>query len=118
MLTFGSWNTICTKLQAQKDARKRGDNHCVASEGQAQFNKPWLVNMYMFIGESSLLIIYGIQKRQRREARALASAANPSAERPPMFYVFAIPAFCDVFGTGLAAMGQTRIDSSVWQMLR
>jgi len=45
-------------------------------------------------------------------------ASEPVVEVSVPFYMFAVPAFCDVFGTGLAAVGQTYLDSAIWQMLR
>lgn len=39
-------------------------------------------------------------------------------QRKTPFYIFAIPAFCDVFGTGLASVGMMYLDSAIWQMLR
>jgi len=133
MLLLGSYNTLSTKLQFQTCAPTTdpaafgGLQGCPA--GQAKYNKPWLNNMYMFIGEASLMIAYLATNGQRR-ARALqlaesgCGALHPEqgllehAPRKTPFYTFAIPAFCDVFGTGLATVGMQYMDSAVWQMLR
>uniref|UniRef100_A0A7S1RJW0 EamA domain-containing protein n=1 Tax=Alexandrium catenella TaxID=2925 RepID=A0A7S1RJW0_ALECA len=135
MLLLGSYNTLCTKLQFQTCAPStdpaalgaRGHQGCPV--GQQKYNKPWLNNMYMFIGEASLMLAYLATNGQRR-ARALERAESESnalrpeqglleaAPRATPFYIFAVPAFCDVFGTGLATVGMQYMDSAVWQMLR
>lgn len=124
MLIFGSYNTINTKLQYQTCADTLDKIGAAADatcpDGQKKFNKPWHVNLYMFLGEGTLLLAYGIQRRARRLAALTARepmvGRDEGAKLP--FYVFAVPAFCDVFGTGLAAMGQMYLDSAIWQMLR
>jgi len=128
MLFFGSYNTINNKLQYQmcaptlypEAAKADPNNRC--GPGEKTFDKPWLVNMYMFIGEACLIIVYRLTRK--KVSRASGSAAVPLdgagavAETRVPFYMFAIPAFCDVFGTGLAAVGQMHLDAAIWQMLR
>jgi len=128
MLFFGSFNTINNKLQFQmcaptlypEAAKADPNNRCGA--GEKTFDKPWMLSMYMFIGESFLLLVYRLTRK--KVSRASGSAAEPLdgvgavAETSVPFYMFAIPAFCDVFGTGLAAVGQTYLDAAIWQMLR
>ncbi|CAK0839536.1 unnamed protein product [Prorocentrum cordatum] len=128
MLFFGSYNTINTKLQYQmcvptlypEAARSDPNNRC--GPGEKTFDKPWLVNMYMFLGEATLLFVYGMKRRKISVASGQAALssheADAVAETRVPFYMFAIPAACDVFGTGLAAVGQTYLDSAIWQMLR
>jgi len=85
------------------------------------FRKPWTQNILMFIAESTLLIPYMIQKQTRRRhynaREVLVPAGGEAAPKIP-FHVFAIPAFCDVFGTGLGSMSMLFLDSAIWQMLR
>lgn len=128
MLFFGSFNTINTKLQYQmcaptlypEAANADPNNRC--GPGEKTFDKPWLVNMYMFIGEACLLLVYRMTRKKAPPGSGSAAVpldrAGAVAETRVPFYMFAIPAFCDVFGTGLAAVGQTYLDSAIWQMLR
>eukprot|EP00928_Gymnodinium_smaydae_P036779 TRINITY_DN25663_c0_g4_i1.p1 TRINITY_DN25663_c0_g4~~TRINITY_DN25663_c0_g4_i1.p1 ORF type:complete len:444 (-),score=94.16 TRINITY_DN25663_c0_g4_i1:85-1416(-) len=134
MMFFGSFNTINTKLQFQTCAPSANDSDGQCRAGWHLFNKPWTQTYAMFVGEATVLLVYGFQKRQRkrRRARMLAAAAgspaaleaaasngSPSAgARAPSNWIFAIPASCDVFGTGLAAVGLQWVDSAIWQMLR
>jgi drug/metabolite transporter (DMT)-like permease len=133
MLIFGSYNTMNIKFQFQtcvpttdpKKSHSINDDHCPA--GQVKFNKPWQTNMYMFIGEASLIVVYGITRRARLARSSGETSLSPysveqglvaaPAEKLPL-YTFAIPAFCDVFGTGLASVGMQYMDSAIWQMLR
>eukprot|EP00927_Polykrikos_kofoidii_P070794 TRINITY_DN67178_c0_g1_i1.p1 TRINITY_DN67178_c0_g1~~TRINITY_DN67178_c0_g1_i1.p1 ORF type:complete len:446 (-),score=61.50 TRINITY_DN67178_c0_g1_i1:366-1703(-) len=132
MLAFGSWNTINTKLQFDtcvptivdiSNTTKTERQGC--PPGQIMFNKPWIQNMGMFIGEAALMIVYILGNSQRRTRRArreqdavAMNAPVDGAQQPTPLYVFAIPAFCDVFGTGLAAVSMQYLDSAIWQMLR
>merc|ERR1712226_278570 len=75
----------------------------------------------MFVAEASLLIPYGLQKHARRRAHTAREGLVPPAAEATQkipFYVFAVPAFCDVFGTGLGSVSMLFLDSAIWQMLR
>lgn len=120
MLVFGSWNTLNLKWQDSVCAPSgSSDGKCGA--GQRKFNKPWLQNMLMFMGEASLIAVYGATQRGRRQrAQAEAPRLLPDGSSPKKtpFYIYSIPAFCDVFGTGLGAVAMQYTPSALWQMLR
>jgi len=137
MLMLGSYNTLNMKLQFQTCAPSsdasalREDGHAGCPVGQTKYNKPWLNTMFMFIGEASLLLAYGVSSRHTvrvvqpdvSSERHLPLAVElglpaDAAPRTVPLYMFAIPALCDVFGTGLATVGMQYMDSAIWQMLR
>eukprot|EP00931_Biecheleriopsis_adriatica_P030883 TRINITY_DN18149_c0_g1_i2.p1 TRINITY_DN18149_c0_g1~~TRINITY_DN18149_c0_g1_i2.p1 ORF type:complete len:437 (+),score=73.64 TRINITY_DN18149_c0_g1_i2:66-1376(+) len=138
MLLIGSYNTMNTKFQLQSCVPTymaiSTANADGCPEGSVKFNKPWLMNICMFIGEASLLVVYNSTRRTRairelersQAAHEAARACGPAAEQSFLrqqgaklpLYVFAIPSFCDVFGTGLAMVGMQYMDSAIWQMLR
>eukprot|EP00401_Gymnodinium_catenatum_P039886 CAMPEP_0117566312 /NCGR_PEP_ID=MMETSP0784-20121206/57028_1 /TAXON_ID=39447 /ORGANISM="" /LENGTH=431 /DNA_ID=CAMNT_0005364151 /DNA_START=70 /DNA_END=1365 /DNA_ORIENTATION=- len=135
MLTFGSYNTVNTKLQDQTCAPTLDTismvDHPDCPAGKKLFAKPWLQNVLMFVGEASMLVVYGATKKRKHTASATAAAGGgvtpdggngllepTAAGTKTPFYIFAIPAFCDVFGTGLASVAMLLLDSAIWQMLR
>lgn len=120
MLFFGSYNTINTKLEDQTCAPSLGGSPGTCPVGQKLWAKPWLQNILMFFGEASLLVVYAItRKRPVVSPTDPAGGSSPAGARPQTpFYIFAIPAFCDVFGTGLAAVSMLYLDATIWQMLR
>jgi len=132
MLVVGSYNTMNTKFQFQSCVpvahATSGEGGC--PEGHVKFNKPWLSNLFMFMGESTLLIVYNATRRARAARQLQAAQASRASDgatteliasqrtaKLPL-YIFAVPAFCDVFGTGLAMVGMQYMDSAIWQMLR
>mmetsp|Transcript_83655 Transcript_83655/g.174978 ORF Transcript_83655/g.174978 Transcript_83655/m.174978 type:complete len:414 (-) Transcript_83655:322-1563(-) len=131
MLVLGSWNTLNTKFQFQTCvpiAVQYQDIEKCPGGGAKKFDKPWLDNMFMFIGEASLIIVYGLSRRRNRRAEARTLQVDPAQVEQGLLpadqgrklplYIFGIPAFCDVFGTGLATVGMQYMDSAIWQMLR
>jgi len=132
MLFLGSHNTVSTKLQLQTcapsfDPVAQTDKRGSCPLGQMQYQSAWLNNMYMFIGESTLILAYGIlRRRSARAVQCSAGAGQASMDQgllaapanKPSLFVFAIPAFCDVLGTGLATVGMLYMDPAIWQMLR
>lgn len=114
-LLTGSINTLTKKWQFQtcgpsEHAVADASNPC--PEGEKQFHKPWTQNIQMFIGESLLLTIFMARRPARRRAREAGTQ-----ERVP-FYIFAVPAACDILGTGVGGVGMLYISASVWQMMR
>jgi drug/metabolite transporter (DMT)-like permease len=124
MLVLGSWNTLNIKMQ-QVSCAPTLDKHPTdtfqgaCKPGEKLFRKPWTQNILMFIAEASLLIPYFIQRNHRRRS-ARDALVQPAAEPRPKvpFYTFAVPACCDVFGTGLGSVSMLFLDSAIWQMLR
>jgi len=115
MLTLGSYNTIDSKLMFQTE--------CPTMQGGFRnFNKPWLTNLMMFGGEASLLVPTFSRKMRKRSHRSLRSTdlneglVMPSRKVSP--YMFAVPACCDILGSGIAAVAMMLIDAAVWQMMR
>lgn len=126
MLLFGSWNTLNTKFQYQTcaptlDESAAADKKNKCPDGQRYFGKSWMQNTMMFMGEASLMLVYGATQRERRlrvQAEAPRLLEDGSIAKKTPFYIYAVPAFCDVFGTGLAAVAMKYIPSALWQMLR
>eukprot|EP00930_Biecheleria_cincta_P068829 TRINITY_DN56656_c0_g1_i1.p1 TRINITY_DN56656_c0_g1~~TRINITY_DN56656_c0_g1_i1.p1 ORF type:complete len:491 (-),score=70.24 TRINITY_DN56656_c0_g1_i1:26-1402(-) len=141
MLVFGSSNTLIQKFAYQTCAPTLPGSATPTTtigpdapcrEGEILYNHPWLMNSFMFLGEASLLVAYNLPSSRARRALRLQqsgsgvdatarmplSGASGTAGRKPPLYLYAIPAFCDVFGTGLASAGMLYIDSAIWQMLR
>lgn len=130
MLFFGSYNTINTKIQDQTcaptlelSAVDHPMNNCPS--GQKLWAKPWLQNLLMFVGEASMLAIYGAKRLRVQLAGSPAAVGRDGANglladapKKTPFYIFAVPAFCDVFGTGLGSVSLLFLDSAIWQMLR
>mmetsp|Transcript_133633 Transcript_133633/g.249967 ORF Transcript_133633/g.249967 Transcript_133633/m.249967 type:complete len:394 (+) Transcript_133633:71-1252(+) len=115
-LLTGSINTVTKKWQFQTCGPTNSETDSPSSgicpEGEKQFHKPWTQNIQMFMGESLLLTVF----LARRPARHRARAAGTQAKVP--FYIFAVPAACDILGTGVGGVGMLYISASVWQMMR
>lgn len=115
MLMVGSFNTINTKFQFQTVCPT-----LPVGSGTHLFNKPWLANLCMFGGETLLLIplaIRSMAKRRRKAKKGVLTEPLIESEKVPA-YIFAIPAFCDVFATGVSSVAMMYIDAAVWQMMR
>jgi len=122
-LITGSINTMTKKWQYQSCGpteysftQKQGEG---CPPGQKLFAKPWTQNIQMFIGESLVFWVFIARKSGRaKEAREiqLASGGEPAAPAP--FYIFLLPACCDILGTGVGGVGMLFISASVWQMMR
>eukprot|EP00928_Gymnodinium_smaydae_P045635 TRINITY_DN30392_c0_g1_i1.p1 TRINITY_DN30392_c0_g1~~TRINITY_DN30392_c0_g1_i1.p1 ORF type:complete len:450 (+),score=36.91 TRINITY_DN30392_c0_g1_i1:84-1352(+) len=115
MLVLGSYNTINSKTMFQTVCPTLPSGHHL-------FNKPWLTNLVMFSGEASLLIPHSVRNWRRRsrcqpDTSDLSSTLLPRSNDAPL-YIFAIPACCDVLGTGIGMVAVMFIDAAVWQMLR
>ena len=116
MIFFGSLNTLVRKAQLVTCASSSFPvdpslaREC-ADPTQEPFNKPWIGNMFMFIGEVMLFAAVRVENKQR--------ARSPISSLPQLpWYYFAIPASLDVLGSGLSGVSMLFISASVWQMLR
>jgi len=122
MLGFGSYNTINIKFQDQTCAPTLDTSPKAKPDGcrvgQKLWAKPWLQNILMFIGEGTVGILYLATRDRSPVAQTSTDGLLSDAQQKTPFYVFGIPAFCDVFGTGLASVGMLWLDSATWQMLR
>lgn len=114
MLLFGSYNTVNNKLILQTvcPSLPTSPGELV---GHHVFNKPWFINMMMFMGESLVLIPHMLRRRSKANKGLDATLLD---RRKAPFYLFALPASFDVLGTGIAAVGMMFIDAAVWQMMR
>eukprot|EP00929_Paragymnodinium_shiwhaense_P027675 TRINITY_DN16195_c0_g2_i1.p1 TRINITY_DN16195_c0_g2~~TRINITY_DN16195_c0_g2_i1.p1 ORF type:complete len:430 (+),score=89.26 TRINITY_DN16195_c0_g2_i1:80-1369(+) len=122
MLFFGSYNTINLKLQYSTCApsTQPATTEVAAAQcppGQRHFDKPWLQNWTMFLGELMLLPIYAIGRAMSARRRT-AAGKKPRAGDGTSPFVFVLPACCDIFGTGLSCVGLMFISAAVWQMMR
>jgi len=124
MLISGTFNTLNNAVQfrtcvpyirAGQDQTARALAGC--PEGYKHFDKPWMQNVMMFIGEFTLLPIYAVG-RIRSAARRKQQGKQPRPPDASSPFLFAVPAFCDVFGSGLASVGMMFISAAVWQMMR
>jgi drug/metabolite transporter (DMT)-like permease len=118
MIVFGSLNTIVRKAQMETcspssfPANPTISKEC-SDPSQEPFNKPWMGNLFMFVGEAMLFAAVWIESRSTR------TITNHNTELPllPASYL-AIPAGLDVLGSGLSGVSMLFISASVWQMLR
>jgi drug/metabolite transporter (DMT)-like permease len=76
------------------------------------FNKPWIGNCFMFIGELMLFIAVV------RENRCVPRSESIHSLPPVPWYYFGIPSLLDVLGSGLSGVSMLFISASVWQLLR
>jgi energy-converting hydrogenase Eha subunit A len=117
-LATGSINTLTKKWQFQSCG---ATTHAVSPDdekscppGQKQFHKPWTQNIQMFIGESFMLLLFCTRAKSRARARE----QQPGTTQQAPFYIFLLPACCDILGTGVGGVGMLFISASVWQMMR
>jgi len=84
-------------------------------EGEEKFAKPWSQNVLMFVGEACVLTTLLCPASRSSQARN-GKSANGETRAP--FYIFMIPAACDVLGTGIGGLGMLYVSAAVWQMTR
>lgn len=125
MLLTGSINTLTKKFQMEScgksilghtsvDASGKAD----CPEGEEKFAKPWSQNILMFVGEACVLTTVLCPTSRSSQARnRLEQSPNGRATRAP-FYIFMVPAACDVLGTGIGGLGMLCVSAAVWQMTR
>ena len=117
MITFGALNTLVRKAQmvtcsTSSFPADTSLSHDCPSPDEEPFNKPWIGNIFMFMGEM-LLLATSRQTRSPAQADVL-SHARP--ELPARYLV--LPASLDVLGSGVSGVGMLFITASVWQMMR
>jgi hypothetical protein len=128
-LITGSINTLTKKFQLLTCAPTEylGGDTKNCEFGSKRFEKPWTQNMQMFMGESICMAAFLFTMRRAVNARELPlqdTQSGPSTgegapqRRPAPFYIFLLPAMCDVLGTGVGGVGMLYISASVWQMMR
>lgn len=121
MLCLGSLNTMVLKLMFQTECSTLPTETDIRGESSLDqhqiFNKPWLSNLGMFSGEALLLLVFHVKNRACRPIGSL-GRPRPTCPSGVPAYIFAVPACCDVLGTGIAAVGMTLIDAAAWQMMR
>ena len=116
MILFGSLNTIVRKAQMVTCASSSFPvNPDLANQcddiSQEPFNKPWIGNCFMFIGELLLFLVVASDRR-----RTSTNAIISLPELP--WYYFSVPAVLDVLGSGLSGVSMLFISASTWQLLR
>jgi drug/metabolite transporter (DMT)-like permease len=121
MITFGSLNTLVRQAQMETcsgssfpsdpNLAKKCDDPT-----QEPFNKPWIGNLFMFIGEVTVFLGVWYESRVSRPYVPVESTDEPRPILPA--YYLAIPASLDVLGSGLSGVSMLFISASVWQMLR
>lgn len=118
VLFFGSFNVLDMKWQFQNclPATPAGPGGGCPDGGRL-FNKPWAQNWTMFMGEFWVLAVYHVQRYLSASRRRLAGK-KPRPDDGTSAFTFAVPALCDVMGSGLSAVGMTKVPASVYQMMR
>jgi len=127
-LITGSINTVTKKWQFQScgpstydfSPSEKADNmkNC-GKEDWKIFKKPWTQNIQMFFGEALVFGVFLARRPGRaREAREVALENGGEVPRQAPFYIFLLPACCDILGTGVGGVGMLFISASVWQMMR
>lgn len=122
-LLTGSINTLTKKFQLVtcSSTFDVGDKQGNCPANEKPFAKPWTQNLQMFTGESMMMALFLYSTRTVR-ARDLPlqgmTPADPAVQTRPPFYIFILPALCDVLGTGIGGIGMLYISAAVWQMMR
>lgn len=120
MLLFGSYNTVDSKMCFQTTCPTLPEG----SGKHILFNKPWLFNLLMFVGEASMLIPLGVKTLFKKRQRINKIAVGKTVTQPLLpeqvapWTAFAIPAACDILGSGISSVSMMYIDAAVWQMMR
>lgn len=108
MLITGSINTLSTKW---------ADNtYSYGRYTYDKYNHPFVQAFGMFIGESlCLAAFYYVNWRMKKQGN---DDLIERATGDYKFYIFALPACCDMLGTSLMYLGLTYTAASTFQMLR
>jgi len=116
MITFGALNTLVRKAQMVTCSTSSFPvdpslaREC-PSPDQEPFNKPWIGNIFMFMGEMLLLTSLRDKRTQQHDLISHFRSELPS-------YYLLLPASLDVLGSGVSGVGMLFITASVWQMMR
>jgi len=129
LLTFGSLNTIMTKV-ALSISSKGSDGHT------KEFAKPWFVTFVMFVGMMGSLLFDSTLRRcepcksktggmapllpDQTPGGATKDGASSNTGKSWLTKVLwvSMPSIFDILATGLCSMGFLYIPASVWQLLR
>lgn len=134
MLISGSLNTLTTNYANKQYADGITSPSTVWGKLNGEFDRyhlfdhPYFQAACMFVGELLCFIAYGVTRKGRSAAGASAREAGQGlvleaeevAPRPSFKsnFLFAIPAVCDMLGTGTMYAGLCLSYASVFQMLR
>jgi hypothetical protein len=119
-LTFGSFNMLNMKMQFQVCVvTDRGLDVPTSAcpEGGHLFTKPWMANFVMFVGEFFCLFVYYGQ-RMWSDIRRRQAGKPPRPVESTGLGIFAVPACCDVVGSGLSAVAMVLVPAPVVTMLQ
>jgi drug/metabolite transporter (DMT)-like permease len=121
MIVFGSLNTIVRKAQMETCSSSSFPADPAISKGctdpsQEPFNKPWMGNLFMFIGELLLFVSVWSEPKRQRQSQSQSDLMTNLPDLPSIY--LALPASLDVLGSGLSGVSMLFISASVWQMLR
>ena len=116
MITFGALNTLVRKAQMVTCSKSDFPVDPVLSKDcpsvdEEPFNKPWIGNIFMFMGE--MLLLAGLKGNRFLTSEVI---IHPKPELPA--YYLLLPASLDVLGSGVSGVGMMYISASVWQMMR
>lgn len=114
-MTAGSLTTIFGKVMDQKvmlpsTAARGGEANILMAE--TEFKHPLFMNLLMFMGEASLLLVLHLQLR----ADPIAAAAHAKNKASPLLFV--LPALLDTCGSFLNFTGLSFISASSYQILK
>lgn len=119
MLIFGSLNVLDMKMQFKVcifGLEGPGDPSACPGGGRP-FNKPWMNNWCMFLGEFWVLGVYGAQRLasgyRRRGLGKLERSPDPISP-----FVFILPATCDTMASGLSCVGMMLVPAPVFMMMK
>lgn len=115
MIATGSLCTIFGKIMDQKVSFFREEDVGIAGlhiMKESEFNHPLLMNLLMFIGEASLLIVLQFQLARDPTLR---HQHNMNKMNP---FVFSCPALLDTIASFLQSTGLALISASTYQILK
>lgn len=118
-LLFGSLNTLDLKWQFEVcifGLDGPGDPDACPGGGRP-FNKPWMNNWFMFLGEFWVLGVYGVQRLASSYRRQGLGKLSRSPD-PISPFAFVLPATCDVMASGLSATGMMLVPAPVYMMMK
>ncbi|CUS23833.1 LAQU0S12e01068g1_1 [Lachancea quebecensis] len=110
VVVCGGVNSLMTKYQ---------DNQCVRDcqgASPVYFNQPVLQTLQMFIGETSMLVLWWFQLRSKD--RPQLEFDNKPSIRGRAYILLALPAICDIIATTLMNLALVMIPVSIYQMVR
>ena len=108
-LVSGTLTVVVSKLCFTLTSHGIGNIDGMIAE--KKFQKPWLMNWSMFLGQTPCLVLF-----------LLSHFSSPVGERPQisrkLFVVILVPTICDLISTFMMFVGLLWISSSIWQMMR